>query len=502
MSIYGSTPSPNNNNDESTKKLPSPFVNNALSIVGHQTIRTVCTDTTAQLQGYRSRFNIQDVKQNYQSHQQNVQNSLTTSSSRQQDQRYTTKSRNSNPHRLPSNHQSDHGPESATNNSQSYWCELCERKFRTAEFLERHVEEHERCYFDGCKYEAHTLLVQKHIETQHDTGLFQRIGHVESEEDIEKWRTERRNRYPTRANIELRQMAQEARMKRGERLEKSKARFGRMSDRRLPTTSTSTIVDAPADNNRKVKHNNRANNAKKRQRKRPRKGLGSEGSGKADTASNPVVVLNEQMTAPEAAPKSNALSALCMYASDSDENDEDVKPPEAAIVAEHADNVPDIGSNEPIDIRRDVEDQSEPKIAEKHVEVDVEATKHVATASDHSDDEPPDEEPIEHHSNIVYPEPKLSPESNAHVPAEKLNLKRQNNRNNNRVASAPKQPKRTTLLDLSKRSRKQNTLLEKLLEKDIRHERNVLLQCVRYVVANDFFGVGGTQVVPAAAVDT
>lgn len=31
------------------------------------------------------------------------------------------------------------------------------------------------------------------------------------------------------------------------------------------------------------------------------------------------------------------------------------------------------------------------------------------------------------------------------------------------------------------------TLLEKLLHKEIRHERNVILQCVRYVVQNNFF---------------
>lgn len=35
--------------------------------------------------------------------------------------------------------------------------------------------------------------------------------------------------------------------------------------------------------------------------------------------------------------------------------------------------------------------------------------------------------------------------------------------------------------------RRKVTLLEKLLEPDIRHERNVILQCVRYVVQNNFF---------------
>lgn len=37
---------------------------------------------------------------------------------------------------------------------------------------------------------------------------------------------------------------------------------------------------------------------------------------------------------------------------------------------------------------------------------------------------------------------------------------------------------------------KQNTMLSKLLEPDIRHERNMLLQCVRYVCEQNFFGIG------------
>lgn len=36
-------------------------------------------------------------------------------------------------------------------------------------------------------------------------------------------------------------------------------------------------------------------------------------------------------------------------------------------------------------------------------------------------------------------------------------------------------------------ARRRTTLLERLLENDIRHERNVLLQCVRYVINKDYF---------------
>lgn len=39
----------------------------------------------------------------------------------------------------------------------------------------------------------------------------------------------------------------------------------------------------------------------------------------------------------------------------------------------------------------------------------------------------------------------------------------------------------------SRFKRRKVTLLEKLLENEIRHERNMLLQCVRYVVQNNFF---------------
>ncbi|MGH0173604.1 UNVERIFIED_CONTAM: hypothetical protein FKN15_065586 [Acipenser sinensis] len=39
------------------------------------------------------------------------------------------------------------------------------------------------------------------------------------------------------------------------------------------------------------------------------------------------------------------------------------------------------------------------------------------------------------------------------------------------------------------RGQRRPTLLEMLLARDIRHERNVILQCVRYIVQNDFFGL-------------
>lgn len=55
-----------------------------------------------------------------------------------------------------------------------------------------------------------------------------------------------------------------------------------------------------------------------------------------------------------------------------------------------------------------------------------------------------------------------------------------------KLEESPRNVKEKNYLNQSFRKRKV-TLLERLLDSEIRHERNVLLQCVRYVVENDYF---------------
>lgn len=70
-----------------------------------------------------------------------------------------------------------------------FYCESCDRSYPDQTKLEEHLAEHKTCGIDGCKFTAHEKVVDKHIEMQHDTGLYRRII---SNDDTEKWRAERK----------------------------------------------------------------------------------------------------------------------------------------------------------------------------------------------------------------------------------------------------------------------------------------------------------------------
>lgn len=108
-----------------------------------------------------------------------------------------------------------------------HFCDACERGFRSENELKIHMSEHRVCGIDGCTFVGHSKIVEKHISMQHVTGLYYRIAKTDNPEDIAKWVAERKKRYPTKENIEIRQLQQEEMMKRGERIQKSKNRFGR-----------------------------------------------------------------------------------------------------------------------------------------------------------------------------------------------------------------------------------------------------------------------------------
>lgn len=365
------------------------------------------------------------------------------------------------------------------NHVREFWCEPCDRDFRAAEELAEHRQQHQKCGIDGCKYEGHELMVTKHIQMQHSSGLYEKIKNLSTPEDINKWREERRKRYPTKQNIEIRQQMQEAKQKRGERLEDPKNRFGRKCDRKQPEPKIAAKIF----------------NQPKRKRKRKGKSEVSKTEMvKVTLSTEPKLesfngaLIGFQGTStmsdyvrPKVEIKKNALSNLLgMYGSDdeSDEtDDENVKViEELNNVCQNAETGTDLRI---IEVESNISSTYKCETTEAIITDSLEAE-----LSTYCEDEAPEE-------HAVIREADIGPQSPTTVIVDSVQtcsknaLKRPVTRSENDPKNASKKVK--TILDMTKRYRNQNTMLEKLLQKEVRHERNVLLQCVRYVVENNFF---------------
>lgn len=369
------------------------------------------------------------------------------------------------------------------NHNHEFWCEPCDRDFRAADELLDHRQQHQKCGIDGCKYEGHELMVTKHIQMQHSSGLYEKIKNLSTPEDINKWREERRKRYPTKQNIEMRQQMQEAKQKRGERIEEPKNRFGKKCDRRQPESKAATKV---------------CSEPKRKRRRKGKSNVNKSDMVKANTDPEPKAesfngtLLGFQGTSsmtdymkPKLEIKQNALSSLLgMYGSDdeSDESEHGTDDEDVKIIIE----VGNVSQNSETITQTECEVESIKASTSYSCE-----TAEVITDS-YEADLPPyyeDDEAPEEHAVIREAEPRpASPKPLITVNNEPCNKNvpmRKVTRTESNCTLASKKSK--TILDMTKRYRNQNTMLEKLLQKEVRHERNVLLQCVRHVVENNFF---------------
>lgn len=99
-----------------------------------------------------------------------------------------------------------------------FFCDTCDRGFETRDQLDEHYGTHEKCGRDGCTFEAHQKIVELHIKMQHDTGFSEKIMILNSPEEIEKWKCERKKNFPTLENVIKRQAEQAEKLARGELL--------------------------------------------------------------------------------------------------------------------------------------------------------------------------------------------------------------------------------------------------------------------------------------------
>lgn len=299
------------------------------------------------------------------------------------------------------------------------WCETCDRDFPCKAQMESHQGEHKTCGIAGCKFTGHPSIMERHVKQQHESGLFEKLKNVDSPEDIAKWRADRRKNYPTRENIDLKQMAREARKERGEKLD---------------------------DTNKKFDRNQKQNPSKKNRRNKQKKPRGDKNKTKTST--------EELQTHPEDTTTTNQgvpmfRGTAGMWDDEGEEKVEMNSNPLLKLIGMYGDS-----------------DESE---AEE--EIASPSNDQTTTLNgDYLKNQPVAKNVTEEGSRVeTSRKRKLVHQEKEHVPQ-----------------LAPKKVAKSGLNYGSLRKAKPNTLLFKLLQGEIRHERNVLLQAVRFVVENNF----------------
>lgn len=344
----------------------------------------------------------------------------------------------------------------------SYSCDTCERNFFTQEQYDQHMSEHQTCNLDGCKFTAHEKIVAKHIEMQHATGLFNKIK-LDTPEDITKWIESRKKNYPSKENIEKRYQKQEEMMKKGIRIGKNPNKFGRdkfrlastakhlktrqVKKKKLRPLPKVSLIDERADWNGNM-FPFRGTAELFKDCLEEEKDVISDDGEEWDNIPNVV------------APKVNNSLGCLMAAYDSDNDDEDL---------EETNQLPNTGVKAQVESAHDSDNEppDEVKIVKKEEE---------KTCLDPVNPVPPSKPQTEIKSGKYKKRKKLLPKKGV-MNRRKVQTNHQTTRKRSHTDNFPH----------SRFKRRKVTLLEKLLENEIRHERNMLLQCVRYVVQNNFF---------------
>jgi len=165
--------------------------------------------------------NNQDQNQNHNNFNQdnNSHKSNSNQKNRNQQNKNTNKPKKANKRELPENN--------------AFYCEVCDRGFKTEEKYDEHCGTHVTCSVDGCKFMAASKLVEIHFSNFHATGLDKKVSN--SLDDVAKYIDERRKNFPSKASVEKKATLEELKESQGVLL--TTEQFGKLAKKSNLTAS-------------------------------------------------------------------------------------------------------------------------------------------------------------------------------------------------------------------------------------------------------------------------
>ncbi|XP_066585834.1 FMR1-interacting protein NUFIP1-like [Prorops nasuta] len=279
---------------------------------------------------------------------------------------------------------------------------------------------------------------------QHSSGLYERLKNLSTPEDIEKWISERKKKYPTKANIEFKKSEELEKQQRGEVIEQTCLK----SHKKLRTVSK--VVEK-----------------KRRGRKRNR-----------NNYKEPIICESKRYRGLIGFTGTSNLPSL-----NDEENTDDINAESSNIIISDEEDIPKTNDH---------------AIAEPLPLLTLVANY----GSDSDEDEKPMEEPImkvdsysckDNINEEINTDDKSNINSDLNENVKKiLNISqdKSNSESNKKVQNRLTQPKmdmRNSNSSINNNQRNKPQLLQRLLARDIQHERNLIFQCIKYITDNNFF---------------